>query len=309
MSESKEDISARTLASRLAAQIIERARQMGLPAGAHLTEQELADAFRVSRTPVRMALRVLQDMKLVENRPNRGFFLTPQAGEASAGTGIQAAPEGADEDPLYFQIAEDRLSGTLEARCTEAELARRYGASRARVLRLLSRMAHEGWVERLPGHGWSFLPVLTSGEAYDQGYRYRMLIEPAALLEPGYRLSAETIAEARAGQQAMLAGGIHHWSRSEAFAANSVFHEVIVAGADNPFLLGGLRRVNRLRRLQEYRTLQTHRDRLVHECEDHLRLLDLIEAGQLKEAAAALYRHLDHSRAAKARIMGTAPGV
>jgi DNA-binding GntR family transcriptional regulator len=304
VSEGREDASVRTLASRLAAQIIERARQMDMPAGTHLTEQELADAFRVSRTPVRMALRVLQEMQLVENRPNRGFFLTLQAGEANASTGIQPAPEGADEDPLYFQIAEDRLSGTLEERCTEAELARRYGASRARVMRLLSRMAHEGWVERLPGHGWSFLPALTSGQAYDQGYRYRMLIEPAALREPGYHLSAETIAEARAQQGAMLAGGIHNWSRSEAFAANTKFHEVIVAGANNPFLLGGLRRVNRLRRLQEYRTLQQHRDRLVHECEDHLRMLDLIAAGRLEEAAVAMHRHLDHSRQAKARIMG-----
>ena len=301
--DSREDVSPHTLASRLAAQIIERARQLGMSAGAHLTEQELADAFRVSRTPVRMALRVLQDMNLVENRPNRGFFLTQAADEANATTGIQAAPEGADEDPLYFQIAEDRLTGALGERCTEAELARRYGASRARILRLLSRMAQEGWIERLPGHGWSFQPALTAGQAYDQGYRYRMLIEPAALLEPGYHLSAETIMETRAQQRAMLAGGIQHWSRSETFAANANFHEVIVSGANNPFLLGGLRRVNRLRRLHEYRTLQHHRDRLVYECQDHLHLLDLIEAGRYAEAATHLHDHLNRSREAKARIM------
>jgi DNA-binding GntR family transcriptional regulator len=275
---------------------------MGMAAGAHLTEQELADAFRVSRTPVRMALRVLQDMKLVENRPNRGFFLAQNSGEPDT-DGMQAAREGADEDPLYFQIAEDRLSGVLGERCTEAELARRYGASRARIVRLLARMAQEGWIERLPGHGWSFQAALTSREAYDQGYRYRMLIEPAALLEPGYHLSPAVIAEARNQQLAMLAGGIQHWSRSETFAANANFHEVIVGGSSNPFLLGGLRRVNRLRRLHEYRTLQQHRGRLVHECEDHLRLLDLITAGDQAGAAAALYTHLDRSRQAKARIM------
>lgn len=302
-SDGKEDASAHTLASRLAAQIIERSRQMGMEAGAHLTEQELADAFRVSRTPVRMALRVLQDMNLVENRPNRGFFLTQKAGEPDSENGMQAARDGADEDPLYFQIAEDRLTGVLGERCTEAELARRYGASRARIVRLLARMAQEGWVERLPGHGWSFQPALTSHEAYDQGYRYRMLVEPAALLEPGYHLPPEVIAETRNQQLAMLAGGIQHWSRSETFAANANFHEVIVGGSSNPFLLGGLRRVNRLRRLHEYRTLRHHRDRLVHECEDHLRLLDLIAAGDLEAAAAALHKHLDRSRQAKARIM------
>jgi DNA-binding GntR family transcriptional regulator len=137
----KEYVSPHTLASRLAAQIIERARQTGMEAGAHLTEQELADAFRVSRTPVRMALRVLQDKNLVENRPNRGFFLTQKARQADAESGIEAAQDGADEDPLYFQIAEDRLTGVLGERCTEAELARRYDASRARVVRLLAQMA------------------------------------------------------------------------------------------------------------------------------------------------------------------------
>ncbi len=302
-SDGKEEVSAHNLASRLAVQIIERARQTGMEAGAHLTEQELADAFRVSRTPVRMALRVLQDMELVENRPNRGFFLTPKASQPDAGSGAQAARDGADEDPLYFQIAEDRLSGALGERCTEAELARRYGASRARIVRLLARMAQEGWIERLPGHGWSFQAALTSREAYDQGYRYRMLIEPAALLEPGYHLAPEIIAETRSQQLAMLAGGIQHWSRSETFGANASFHEVIVGGASNPFLLGGLRRVNRLRRLHEYRTLLHHRDRLVHECEDHLRLLDLIGAGDYAAAAAALEKHIDRSRQAKARIM------
>jgi DNA-binding GntR family transcriptional regulator len=302
-SDGKEDVSAHTLASRLAAQIIERSRQMGMAPGAHLTEQELADAFRVSRTPVRMALRVLQDMQLVENRPNRGFFLTQKVGDAANDGGMQPAREGADEDPLYFQIAEDRLTGVLGERCTEAELARRYGASRARVVRLLARMAQEGWIERLPGHGWSFQAALTSREAYDQGYRYRMLIEPAALREPGYHLTPEVIAETRAQQQAMLAGGIQHWSRSETFAANANFHEVIVGGSSNPFLLSGLRRVNRLRRLHEYRTLLQHRSRLVHECEDHLRMLDLIAAGDHEAAAVTLYTHLDRSRQAKARIM------
>ncbi len=104
--------------------------------------------------------------------------------------------------------------------------------------------------------------MLTSPQAYDLGYRYRMLIEPAALLEAGYHLPQDVLADARAKQQAMLAGGIRRWSRAEIFAANCAVHEVIVSGASNPFLLEGLRRVNRLHRLFEYRT-QQYRDRLV----------------------------------------------
>ena len=299
-----EGVGTLNLPSRLATQIMERTRHLGLPAGAHLKEQELADAFRVSRTPVRMALNALADMDLVERSPNRGFFLkqTPE------GTPANATSEPADEDPLYFQIAEDRLTGQLEARVSEAEAARRYGVTRARIIRLFARMAEEGWLARLPGHGWEFQPLLTSPEAYDQGYRYRMLIEPASLREPGYRLEPGVIQRARAQQHAMLGGGIDRWSRSETFAAGSVFHETIVSGSGNPFLLEGLKRVNRLRRLLEYRTHQ-HRRRLVQECRDHLTLLEMIEAGKHAEAADFLHEHLDRARKSKRTFLaGSPPG-
>ena len=293
------------LPSRLAAQIVERMRQMGWPAGAHLREQELADAFRVSRTPVRMALRSLQDLDIVESRPNRGFFLKEQVRPVGAAKAVADAPEVSHEDPLYLTLAEDRLGGAIGSRCTEAELARRYQVSRARIVKVLSQMAQEGLILRLPGNGWEFLPLLNTPGAYDQGYRYRMLIEPAALLEPGYALPAAALSGARVRQQALLDGGIHAWSRSETFGANADFHEVLVAGAKNPFLLEGLRRVNRLRRLLEYRTQQV-RERLVGECRDHLRILDLIEGGEMREAATFLRDHLDRARIAKARIIHAA---
>lgn len=293
---------AHTLTARLAARIIERARHLDLPAGSHLTEQELANAFQVSRTPVRLALHALADMGLVERRPNRGFFLKRAAGPGDGAGAILAMRDGADEDPLYFRMAEDRLTGKLEPKVEEAEMARRYGASRARVARLLARMAQEGWVSRLPGHGWAFQPLLTSPASYDQGYRYRMLIEPAAVLEPGYTVDPAAFSQARAQQRAMLEGGIGLWSRSETFTVNSGFHEVIVAGSRNLFLLEGLRRVNRLRRLLEYRT-HVFTDRLVQECRDHLALLGMIEGGQHAEAAEFLHEHLNRARLAKAAII------
>ena len=290
------------LPSRLAAQIVERMRQLGWPAGAHLREQELADAFRVSRTPVRMALQSLQDLGIVESRPNRGFFLKERVKPVGAAEQVENTPDRPHEDQLYLTLAEDRLGGAIGNRCTEAELARRYQVSRTRIVRVLSQMAQEGLILRLPGNGWEFLPLLDTPETYDQSYRYRMLIEPAALLEPGYMLPADTLSKARVRQQALLEGGIHAWSRSEAFGANADFHEALVAGARNPFLLEGLRRVNRLRRLLEYRTHEV-RDRLAGECRDHLRVLDLIESGRIQDAATFLRDHLDRARIAKTRII------
>ena len=129
-----------------------------------------------------------------------------------------------------------------------------------------------------------------------------MLVEPAAVLEPGYTVAQAAFSQARAQQRAMLEGGIGRWSRSETFTVNSGFHEVIVAGSGNLFLLEGLRRVNRLRRLLEYRT-HVFKDRLVQECRDHLALLDMIEGEKRAEAAEFLHQHLNRARLAKAAII------
>ncbi|MEC3948317.1 GntR family transcriptional regulator [Sphingobium sp. HWE2-09] len=45
-----------------------------LPAGTQLDEQQLADRFGASRTPVREALRQLAVSGLVEMRPRRGSW-------------------------------------------------------------------------------------------------------------------------------------------------------------------------------------------------------------------------------------------
>jgi DNA-binding GntR family transcriptional regulator len=153
---------------------------------------------------------------------------------------------------------------------------------------------HEGWIDRLPGKGWEFQSLLDSVEVYEQGHRFRMIIEPAALVEPGYHLSPKISAALRARQQAMLDGGILQYSRMELFEIGSSFHEAIIAGAHNPFYRDALQRVNRLRRLLEYRS-KLDRARLVSECRDHLKLLRLIDSGDRKRAAKFLHQHLADS--------------
>ena len=46
------------------------------PPGSHLNEQKIADRFKVSRTPVREAVRYLASTGLVEMRPRRGAFVS-----------------------------------------------------------------------------------------------------------------------------------------------------------------------------------------------------------------------------------------
>lgn len=298
---------ASTLPTQLASQIVELLRTAKRVAGEHLAEQEFADAFRVSRTPVREAFNLLEEMSVLEKRPNRGYFLTRDANTLEH----QHLQVGEEEDSVYFDIAADRLSGALPERFTENQLMRRYKVSRNRLVKLLLRMQHEGWLDRLPGHGWEFQPTLSSPEVYEQSFRFRLLIEPVALLEPGYALAPEVIENLRNQQQAMLDGGIFSYTRSHTFQIGASFHETLVAGAQNPFLLESIRRVNRLRRLMEYR-LTVNRSRMIQQCKEHLALLDIIESGNVKDASAFLERHLEGARAKKlgmARGTDSTPGA
>ena len=101
---------------------------------------------------------------------------------------------------------------------------------------LLRRMTQEGWISRLPGHGWEFLPVLVSEESYDQGYQLRILIEPAAILTDTFHLPPDAISKLRNAQQAMLDGGIEKFSKPETFQIGAQFHENIVAASGNAVL-------------------------------------------------------------------------
>jgi len=284
----------------LAAQILDYLRAHGVAPGAHITEQQLADHFHVSRTPIRMALAMLARSKAVEHRPNRGYFVTTPPAALS-----RAELAAADDDKLYYRIAEDRLNNRIQQRVTESDLVRRYRTSRTRIAATLARMAQEGWVERLPGHGWAFQPMLDTVKGYEDGYRFRALIEPAALRQPGYHLAPEALARCRQQQSALMEDNTR-FTDAEIFYLGSVFHETIVSGSGNPFLLDAIRRVNSLRRLLEYRA-KRNRDKIARQFREHLQLLDLIEAGKLEQAARLMEKHLDVARKTKAALVGSRP--
>lgn len=288
------------LSTQLALQMVEYMRRSNLEAGAHLVEQQLAGVLNVSRSPVRRALAVLEKMGVVVQQRHRGYFLKKIPAKLEK-TGLPEAAGLAEE--RYLQIADDRLAGRLENHVTETALMRRYQMPRRELQRILHRMEKEGWIERKPGHGWMFLALADSVEAHSQSYRFRMLFEPAALLESGFRINKPELERIRRDQQMLLDGGVNKVSRSKLFEIGSDFHETLMSFSGNRFMLDAIRRVNAMRRLLEYRA-HYDRERIVGQCREHLHLLDLLEQGAREDAVRYLRKHLDIVRAIK-----TEPGT
>lgn len=280
----------RSVANQVAASIVDYIRANRMISGDHLAAQVLAEACQVSRAPVNVALKALNSQGVVTFEPNRGFFLALNWHELEDQREKSSEPEISD-DPVYLRLAEDRLSGMLPEKISENELMRMYALPRGRLTKILYMIADEGWVERLPGNGWRFTEVLTSQKHYQESYAFRAAIEREALLLPTFSANLKAIADLRATQEQLRSHGYMEWSAARIFAENNKFHETIIGFAGNQFFLDALRRVNRLRRLIEYR-LSPDRSRLPQQAEEHLHLLDLIEQGRIREAAAFSYKHI-----------------
>jgi DNA-binding GntR family transcriptional regulator len=275
----------------IAAQIIELLQAEALPANAHLKAQWLADRLRVSRSPVNDALNLLHDKGLVRREPNRGYFLVrPVTAVPRTLRKLGTAPTDLVTQ-TYFQVAEDRLQGRLPDAFSESELRTRYRLTPAQLQAVLARMAEEGWARKKPGYGWEFSPMLTTPDSLLQSYRLRLAVEPAALLEPGYKLDAQTLARCRAAELHLMDGGIETDTADQLHDRGVRFHESLVEASGNPFFIETVRRVNRVRRLLSYRSMQD-RKRYKQHCKQHLELLHLLEHERNEEASARMREHL-----------------
>ncbi|MER6987695.1 GntR family transcriptional regulator [Saccharopolyspora hirsuta] len=286
------------LTRQTAARIVDYIRERQVPTGTKLVERTLAEHLRVSRSPVRSALRLLADDGVVGVADRGGYVVLRTAEELPA-----AETDVDDTEQLYLRIAADRLDGKLPDRVTENGLARDYDLTPAQLSRILHRISGEGWIERRPGYGWEFQPMLTTLRAYQDSYRFRLVIEPAAILEPTFELDREAIEEVRAQQQRLVGGDIWTVGNAELFDLNSGFHEAIAECSRNTFFIDTLKRIDRLRRLIEYRR-SLARDRAIIRCREHVEIADLLLADRRDEASEAMRRHLTTVSAEKANPTG-----
>lgn len=256
--------------------------------GQRLSEHRLAKALNVSRTPVRTALGYLRALGIADWAAGSGYRLAKPSEDLptlAPGTATDAA------DVLLAEIAGERTAERLPDQASEADLMRRYGVPRPTLLRALNKLAEVGLAERNAGYGWRFVPIGRSREVRHESYRFRMIIEPTALMEPTFRIDPAWIAHMREAHQATMVAEWRPGSSVAFFEMNAAFHEGLAAASGNRFILASVQQHNRLRRLDNYDWVYGV-ERVLASLIEHLAILDQIERGDLEVASILLRRHL-----------------
>lgn len=281
------------LQTELAARILDHLKQRGYGVGHHLVELELCRTFSVSRTPVRGALKLLADRGVLEARPHRGFVVRQSPEAITLETDVAGPDE--EELQLFQAIARDRMEGTLPDQCSQLELVRRYAVRVGLVIRVLRQMAELGLVERKPGNGWLFAPAIDSAAAQEESYQLRLVIEPAILLQPAFRLDRAWAQASRRRHEAFLKKSWRDTLAIEFFDVNADFHAGLATASGNRYMLHIIQQQNRLRSFLNY-NWRFGADRVRQSVAEHLAILSALEADDRELAALLMRRHLESAR-------------
>lgn len=278
------------LTGRLAVDIAKYIRETPVEPGTHLSAQFFADHFGTSRSPIQGAFSLLSAQGVLAREKNRGYFVTPAAHTLDL---PDASAQGDRISSVYLQIANDLLDRAIPNAISESALRERYDLSQVEVRSLLSRIQKEGWIERRAGYGWEFNEMLQTPDALAQTYRMRLALEPAALLEPDFSISAEELDKLAATERAFLDGLIETAPVETLYERGVVFHETLTKASGNIHMLDALQRVNQIRRLIVYRSM-VNRERYYKQSQEHLEIIELVRRGAMREAAIFMRHHLSN---------------
>jgi len=279
---------------RLAREILSVAQERGAKRGDHLPEQLYSELCGVSRTPIRSAFKILFERDILSWREDEGYFLDID--------GRDLAQAQDQLDTMERSLAEIILADRSQRRIGDVQsvsaLARKYGTSRHSVLNALKILSQTGVVSQLPGRSWVFQPLLDSPRAIDQSLSFRMVIEPLAILEPGFQLDrgkASTLARRMQDMLAVQDSGI----RGTVFHnLDTDFHSLIGEGSANRFARSTILAHQKLRRATQT-GISIPDFRLRQALREHLDILDNLGSGQFELAADLMVVHLRRSRTAR----------
>jgi DNA-binding GntR family transcriptional regulator len=276
----------------LARRILEHTQEIGLAVGEPVSEQALARTFQVSRTLVRGALKVLLEEHLLSFEPGKGYRLVA----APAGQTFNSALPQAEEEELATSVLRDRMAGRLGDSISISELMRRYAIGRPAAQKALTQLSESQAIERGPGQSWLFRPSLNSLAALEESLKFRLTLEPEALLGPNFNADPQRLSLLRGGMETLLARPVEDFDIQQFRELDISFHELIAQSCGNRFIGDALLQHQSLRRLPNLLpTVSVHR--LQEALREHLQIIAQIERGQMEIAADLMRLHLRLSAA------------
>jgi DNA-binding GntR family transcriptional regulator len=264
----------------LAQKIITSAIKNKLRKGSRLTELSLTEAFGLSRTPVRKALRELAGIGFLKMIPNKGYYLIKNPEKIR----FDNIEDSNNTIWLYEAIARDRNLKQLPELVQENQLLKRYGITRGPLKRVLTQIAEEGWIVKSLGYGWRFLPMIDTLDAYRDSYELRGIIAPEAILSPRFNCNSNAIQQCLEEQVYLFQEGYRTLSNKELVKTNAEFHETIAAESGNRFFHQTIQRLNKLRLVLEM-FLNVDRERVKEQTGEHIAIIKLIIKNDQKAAA------------------------
>lgn len=265
--------------------------RQGMRAGNHLTEQELVDAFQVSRSPLRGAMAYLAEKGILEQRPNRGFFVKLDNDELNLDS--LELPK-TSEGTLLTSIVEDWFARRIPRSFSQAEFCRRYKLGRWTSSRILLKLSENGIISRKRGHGWRFEISPNATATRYESYGFRRSIEPGAIRSPDFELDPDLARLARRSHEAALDTDDGGPSPATLEDIDAAFHRLIGVSSRNQFIFAAIERQNSLRRALSYANWNRPRD--LHSWAEHMEILDALEQGERERAAGLMERHLANAQ-------------
>lgn len=280
-----------------------------LPPGLVLIESTLAEAFRVSRAPVQMALKRLHEAGLIQRFEGRGYVVPAPDGQQVAplrtnpvlvGLDVTLSGETADETARssWARISTE-VQREIEAagpfgrfRISESLMADHFKVSRTVVRDVLGRMHERGLITKDERSHWLIGPLTDRG--LQDMYEARVVLEPAAL-----RLAAPTLDRAMLTE--MLARVERARTQLPRVAPDLLeridhdLHVTCVQNIENRFL------VELIQRTQASLTASHMLTRLLEwgiesgSITEHALVFEALLQGATEAAAAALKMHLERS--------------
>ncbi|MBN9221159.1 MAG: GntR family transcriptional regulator [Mesorhizobium sp.] len=272
----------------LQARILDQLRQLlgeALEPGDRINEAEISDQLGVSRTPVRRALQQLQAEGAVDYEQNRGFRL--------ADISLLLKNSEAEQEMLLDErVMRDMAIGELRSVISERALMQKYAVANGVLMSTLRRLMRDHLVEPSPGRGWIFADV--GAEALANGYRFRQIIEPAAILSDDYAIDAPAL-EAIDADHAYAIDNLETMDRRRLFDLDARFHRLVAQGARTADLVDAIERQNNIRRVTEYLGF-LRLERLRQSMIEHRGIIAALLQGERQTAAALMRIHLQISR-------------